>query len=156
MFVIGTPVTVSSVTRRVADLPDAIIQRDTRRYFTKLINPWSWFRLLTFQTDYKTLFRRVSSRKCKRRYGRLTPGAAGPARSTTRRTCRCSRQWPRRRDEGNGCWSSSGKTTTSGRSSRNRSGRFGNRDQLPFTLVTIPDANHTLTEDPCRKRCSTR
>jgi pimeloyl-ACP methyl ester carboxylesterase len=146
MFVIGTPVTFTAVTRRVADLPEAIIQRDSRQYLRKLVDPKSWVRFLSFKTDYRTLLG-VFTTQVQRR---LKPSAA-------------SAEAPEADEKMNLplLEAITGSTTQAKRllmvfsendylwqEFQEQMWRFGDRDRLPFDLVTIPDANHTLTEEP--------
>jgi hypothetical protein len=146
MFIVGTPVTRSSVTRLVADLPEAIIQSETRRYFMKLVDPRSWLRLLSFQTDYKTLVE-VFVTQVRRRLGRFKTTAARSAEVDAKvnmllldaiaSTPRRNKQLLIVFGENDHLW----------HEFKEQLWRFGDRDRLPFSLVTIPDANHTLTED---------
>jgi pimeloyl-ACP methyl ester carboxylesterase len=146
MFIVGTPVTRSSVTRLVADLPEAIIQSETRRYFMKLADPRSWLRLLSFKTDYKTLVE-VFMTQVRRRLGRFKTTAARSAEvdeKVNMLLLDAIASTPRRKKqllivfgENDHLW----------HEFKEQMWRFGDRDRLPFALVTIPDANHTLTED---------
>jgi pimeloyl-ACP methyl ester carboxylesterase len=146
MFIVGTPVTRSSVTRLVADLPEAIIQRESRRYITKLVDFRAWFRLLSLQTDYKTLLE-VFATQVGHRLGRLRNTAARSAKvdeKVNMLLLDAIASTPRRKKdllivfgENDHLW----------HEFKEQLWRFGDRARLPFTLVTIPDANHTLTED---------
>jgi pimeloyl-ACP methyl ester carboxylesterase len=147
MFVIGTPVTFSSVTRRVADLPEAIIQRDTRRYVTKLVNPRSWLRFLSFQTDYKTLIG-VFVTQVRRRLGRFQASAPGSAPIDDKVNVPMLDAMASASRRGKQLLIVFGENDYLWQEFQEQLWRFGDRDRLPFTLVTIPDANHTLTEEP--------
>jgi len=146
IFAIGTPVTFTAVTRRVADLPEAVIHRDSRQYLRKLVNPKSWVRFLSFKTDYRTLLG-VFTTQVQRRLRPSAGGVEGPetdekmnvpllnaiAASTTE-----GRRLLMVFSENDYLW----------QEFQEQMWRFGDRDRLPFDLVTIPDANHTLTEEP--------
>ena len=146
MFIVGTPVTRASVTRLVADLPETIIRSETRRYFAKLIDPRSWLRLLSFKTDYRTLVE-VLVTQVRRRLGRFRTTAARSAEvdeKVNMQLLDAMAATPRRNKpllivfgENDHLW----------HEFKEQMWRFGDRDRLPFTLATIPDANHTLTED---------
>jgi pimeloyl-ACP methyl ester carboxylesterase len=147
MFVIGTPITFSSATQRVADLPDAIIARDTFGYLKKLLKPSSWARFLSFQSDYSTLVH-VFMTQLKRRFGRLGASAAtedaideninAPLLQAVRTTVTRRKRLLVVYGENDYLW----------QEFQEQMHRFGpSREQLPFQLVTIPDANHTLTEE---------
>jgi pimeloyl-ACP methyl ester carboxylesterase len=147
MFVIGTPVTFSSVTRRVADLPDAIIRRDALRYVTKLMNPRSWRRFLSFQSDYKTLIG-VFVTQVRRRLGRFTASAPGSAPLDDKVNLPLLDAMAAAPRRGKRLLVVFGENDYLWQEFQEQIWRFGGRDRLPFTLMTIPDANHTLTEDP--------
>jgi pimeloyl-ACP methyl ester carboxylesterase len=145
VFVIGTPITFTAVTRRVADLPEAIIQRDSRQYVRKLMDPKSWMRFLSFQTDYRTLLS-VFTTQVQRR---LKPSAATAEAAETDeklnlpliKAIGASTQAKRLLmvfGENDYLW----------QEFQEQMWRFGDRDRLTFDLATIPDANHTLTEEP--------
>jgi pimeloyl-ACP methyl ester carboxylesterase len=146
MFVIGTPVTVSSVTRRVADLPEAIIQRDTLRYVLKLVNPRSWLRFLSFQTDYRTLIG-VFATQLQRRLGRFKASAPGSAAMDDKVNMPLLDAMASARSRGKELLIVFGENDYLWQEFQEQLGRFVDRGRLPFSLVTIPDANHTLTED---------
>jgi pimeloyl-ACP methyl ester carboxylesterase len=61
-FLTGTPVTSSSTTGNVADLPEVILKRDAKIYFKKLLQPSAWLRFLSLRTDYQTLIGVLRSR----------------------------------------------------------------------------------------------
>jgi pimeloyl-ACP methyl ester carboxylesterase len=54
-FMMGIPVTLSSATSNVRDLPEAVLSKEANRYLKKLFRPSAWWRLLTLKTDLKTL-----------------------------------------------------------------------------------------------------
>ena len=146
MFVIGTPVTFSSVTRRVADLPEAIIQRDTRRYVSKLVNPRSWLRFLSFQTDYRTLIG-VFVTQVQRRLGRFNASATGSTATDDKVNMALLDAMASAPRRGKQLLIVFGENDYLWQEFQEQIWRFGDRDRWPFSLVTIPDANHTLTED---------
>jgi pimeloyl-ACP methyl ester carboxylesterase len=147
VFVIGTPVTFSSATQAVADLPDAIIERDVWRYFRKLLQPSAWLRLLSLKTDY-SMIANVFGTKLRRVIGR----ARGADRTTETDASinvplfDAIKTAAKRRKpllfvygENDYLW----------QEFQEQMPRFGkDRSKLPFALVTIPEANHILTEEP--------
>ena len=64
MFLMGTPITLSSATSRIEDLPEQVLRRDARMYIEKLLRPSAWFRLLTLKTDFSTFWGVLKSRLC--------------------------------------------------------------------------------------------
>lgn len=62
VFLLGNPPTLSSKTADVKDLPESVLARDAKLYWKKLLRPSAWMRLLTFKTDFKTLFKVIGSR----------------------------------------------------------------------------------------------
>jgi len=62
LFLMGTPVTHSTATGRVADLPRTTITQEWRRYLRKLFDFGAWRRFFTFRTDYRTLLAVALSR----------------------------------------------------------------------------------------------
>jgi pimeloyl-ACP methyl ester carboxylesterase len=146
VFAIGTPVTFTAVTRRVADLPEAVIQRDSRQYLRKLVDPKSWVRFLSFKTDYRTLLS-VFSTQVQRRLKPVaanseTPEADEKMNLPLLHAIADSTAQGKRLllvfSENDYLW----------QEFQEQMWRFGDRDRLAFDLVSIPDANHTLTEEP--------
>lgn len=62
LFMLGNPVTLSSKTSDIQDLPESVLSRDAKLYWKKLFRPSAWIRLLTLKTDFKTLWRVLISR----------------------------------------------------------------------------------------------
>jgi pimeloyl-ACP methyl ester carboxylesterase len=147
MFVIGTPLTFSSVTRRVADLPEAIIQRDSRRYFQKLLDPASWRRFLSLQTDYRTLVG-VFATQLKRRLHRATNGNERPAESDGKVNIPLITAINSSRKSRKPLLVVFGENDYLWHEFQEQMWRFGDEQQRLFELSTIADANHTLTEEP--------
>lgn len=147
MFVIGTPVTFSAVTRRTSDLPDAIIARESASYVRKLVRLSSWKRFFSFQTDYRTLVH-VFLVQVVRRWQRVKGVNLDPSLNDENvniplfkamdAVCRRGKRLLVIFGENDYLW----------QEFQEHLPRFGkDRTRLPFELVTIPDANHTLTED---------
>lgn len=146
MFGIGTPLTFTASTRRVSDMPQALIEQDTWDYLRKLFKPAAWKRFLSFQTDYPTLASVLATRIRRR----LNPkwAEAGPSNDDDKvngRLVEAINEAVRGRkpvlmvySENDYLW----------HEFNEQSARFGARERLPMDLVTIPDANHTLTEEP--------
>ena len=146
MFLIGTPITFSSVTRRTADLPDAIIERDSAAYRRKLFKLSSWSRLLSMKTDYRTMAH-VFMVQLQRQVGRLggdvsMPGDDDgninlPLIKSILTACKRRKRLLFVYGENDYLWQEFQEHLT----------RFGSdRSRLPFELKTIPKANHILTE----------
>lgn len=144
IFGIGTPVTFTAVTRRVADLPKAVIERDTRQYLRKLIDPRSWARFVSFKTDYRTLMN-VFATQLQQRLGRPTSAPAAiddgkmnvPLLNAIAAAPKQGKRLLLVFSENDYLW----------HEFQEEMWRFGDRERLPFRLLTIPEANHTLTED---------
>ncbi len=62
VFMLGTPVTPSPTMTTVEHLPEAILERDARRYVRKLASPAAWIRFLSLKTDYRVLWGVLRSR----------------------------------------------------------------------------------------------
>jgi pimeloyl-ACP methyl ester carboxylesterase len=128
-------------------LPDAIIERDVWRYFRKLLQPSAWLRLLSLKTDY-SMIANVFGTKLRRVIGR----ARGADRTTETDASinvplfDAIKTAAKRRKpllfvygENDYLW----------QEFQEQMPRFGkDRSKLPFALVTIPEANHILTEEP--------
>jgi pimeloyl-ACP methyl ester carboxylesterase len=54
-FMIGLPVTLSSAAAHVQNLPESVLSKEANIYFSKLLKPSAWVRLLTLKTDFGTL-----------------------------------------------------------------------------------------------------
>jgi len=148
MFVIGTPVTFSSVTRRVADLPEAIIERDTRRYFQKLVDPRSWARFLSLQTDYRTLLG-VFATQVQRRFRRAVTAGSTPAETDDDKVnIPLITAINKSLGTGKPLLVVFGENDYLWHEFQEQMWRFGDSHRRPFELSTIADANHTLTEEP--------
>jgi pimeloyl-ACP methyl ester carboxylesterase len=80
-FMMGIPVTLSSATANVQDLPEAVLSKEANRYLKKLLRPSAWWRLLTLRTDLKTLGGVMISRV----RSRTKPTSANPTRVIDRR-----------------------------------------------------------------------
>ncbi|MGE3509284.1 MAG: alpha/beta hydrolase [Vicinamibacterales bacterium] len=146
MFGIGTPLTFTASTMRVADLPEAVIQRDTIGYLKKLVNPSAWGRFLSFQTDYKTLVK-VFATQIQRRLGRTT--VADPAAETDDKVnLPLIRSLNEAGTRGKRVLLVYSENDYLWQEYTEESWRFQKTGRLPFDLSTIADANHTLTEQP--------
>lgn len=149
VFGIGMPVTFAHVTQ-LAAVPDAVLKREASGYFRKLLRPSAWTRFLTFQTDYRTIVRLFSA-QLRRRLSRLrtADGRAEeneendqavnvPLLKTIDRAARARKPLLFVFSGNDDLW----------HEFEERLPRFGaDRSRLPFDLVTIPNANHILTED---------
>ena len=147
MFLIGTPITFSSVTRRTADLPNAIIDRDSAAYRRKLFKLSSWTRFLRMQTDYRTMAH-VFIVQLQRQVGRIsgdTPESGDddsnvnlPLIKAIMAACKRRKRLLFVYGENDYLWQEFQENLS----------RFGaDRSRLPFELMTIPKANHILTEE---------
>jgi pimeloyl-ACP methyl ester carboxylesterase len=147
MFLIGTPITFSSVTRRTADLPTAIIDRDSAAYRRKLFQLSSWSRFLRMETDYRTMAH-VLMVQLQRRVGRLNGDTSTPADDDSNvnvpliksimAACKRRKRLLFVYGENDYLW----------QEFQEHLSRFGSdRSRLPFELQTIPKANHILTEE---------
>ena len=152
VFAIGTPITFAHVTRLDA-VPTAFLEKEVSGYFRKLLRPSSWTRFLSFKTDYRTLVR-VFSLQIRRRVARLR----GPEQAAFE----CD-------DQVNVPLVKALVTTAQQKrllmvysgsdylwqEFQEHMPRFGrDRENLPFQLVVIPDANHILTEDSWQQALS--
>jgi pimeloyl-ACP methyl ester carboxylesterase len=145
VLAIGAPFTFSAVTQQVSDLPDAVVEHHAGRYIRKLLRPSAWKRLLSFETDYRTLVA-VFGTMLRRRLSAFTGEGVAPGdvnvnvpmvnaiRSALRRGKRLLFVY----GENDYLW----------QEFQQQLPRFGgDRSHLPFDLVTIPGANHILTEE---------
>jgi uncharacterized protein len=62
VFMMGNPTTSYSKTSDVLDLPETVLSRDAKLYWMKLFSPYAWIRLLTLRTDFVTLWKVLISR----------------------------------------------------------------------------------------------
>ena len=143
---IGAPVTFSAVTQQVADLPDAVIEHHAGRYIRKILQPSSWARFLSLQTDYRTLLG-VFGTALRRRL--LRGGQADrisetdakinvPMINAIRSAARTDKKLLFVFGGNDYLW----------QEFQEQLPRFGaDRTALPFDLVTIDGANHILTEE---------
>lgn len=146
MLLIGTPITFSSVTRRTADLPDAVIDRDSAAYRRKLFQLSSWSRFIRMETDYRTMAH-VFMVQLRRQVGRLGGDASAasdgdsnvnlPLIKAIMAACKRRKHLLFVYGENDYLW----------QEFQEHLPRFGSdRSRLPFELQTIPRANHILTE----------
>lgn len=153
MFAIGTPVTSSAATRRIGALPDAIIQRDSTNYVRKIFRLDAWRRFFSFQTDYKTLVRvfAVQARRKLTGADGQSDGAAGanhvgkPIFDALKNAKRSGKHSLVVFGENDYLWQEFKEQMPA---------FFKDSRQLPFDLVTVPDANHTLTEESWERTVS--
>jgi uncharacterized protein len=146
IFAIGTPVTFSSVTGRLAELPDSIIQREARGYFYKMFYLESWRRFLTFKTDYRTLARLFAEQVARWMRPAKAPGAAEevdekvnyPLFAAIRAAGQARKPTLLVYGENDYLWQEFQEQMP-------RASAEGG--QRAYDLVTIPDANHILTEE---------
>jgi pimeloyl-ACP methyl ester carboxylesterase len=150
LFLIGTPVTLSSPILDITTLPDHTIRRDALSYLMKLLSPSAWARFLTLRTGYTTLCRVLASR-----VGRVIRGKDRPMN--------------------NPCLAELNASFVSGFEDVVAQGKqllfiYGENDYVwhefkegflsvdwnegrrPFDLEVIPQANHNLTEDIWQER----
>ena len=147
MILIGTPLTFSTVTQRAADLPNAVIERESGTYLRKMFQLSSWSRFISMRTDYRTLAD-VLFVLTRRRLKRLAGGVSTPAENDANVNMplvdailqACTR---RKRllfvfGENDYLW----------QEFQEHLPRFAaDHSRLPFELKTIPHANHILTEE---------
>ena len=145
IFVIGAPLTFSAATQRVADLPDATIEHHLGRYVRKLFQPASWARFFSLKTDYRTLID-VFATKIRRHLGRTRrSGETSKADATINMpVLEAIRTATRDRKgllfvfgENDYLWHEFQEL---------RPRLDGDRNSRFFELVTIPGANHILSE----------
>lgn len=153
LFMLGTPVTLSSATSDVQDLPEAILARDATRYVGKLLSPSAWLRLVSFRTDYKTLWGVLASRfrvRITRNASRTTHAVNPKVNSTFLKAFESAISGGKRMmfvySENDYLWQEFQDYLLP---------LFQPGPSCPFALVSIPHANHNITEVEWQERLNT-
>jgi len=144
LVMMGTPVTLSSATANVQDLPDEILARDANLYLKKLLSPSAWLRLLTLTTDYKTLWGVLVSRfrlRVKASSSRMSQAMNPKVNSLFLNAFEAAVSGGKRMvfvySENDYLWHEFKEYVLPS---------FQITTSVPFDLVTIPHANHNITE----------
>jgi pimeloyl-ACP methyl ester carboxylesterase len=136
--------TLATATHRIADLPDVVINETAALYGRKLFRLEPWLRFLTMKTDYRTLAG-VAGARIQRLLARRDPTApladhdkvTSPLFDAIKLAGQSRQPLLIVYGENDFLW----------HEFQEQVQRVGDPRQRPFTLVTIPSANHTLTEE---------
>jgi pimeloyl-ACP methyl ester carboxylesterase len=143
---IGMPLTSATATHSIADLPNTVINEEAALYGRKLFRLEPWLRFLTMKTDYRTLAH-VAAARVRRLLDRRDPNAPlgdddkvnSPLFDAIKLAGQSRQPVLIVYGENDFLW----------HEFQEQIQRVGDDPrQRPFTLVTIPTANHTLTEEP--------
>ena len=144
LLMMGTPITLSSTTANVQDLPEDVLARDAGLYFKKLFSPSAWRRLLTFKTDYKTLWGVLASRIHSRipprpsnPYQAMNPKIDPPFLKAFESAVAAGKKICFVYSENDYLWQEFKEYFLPS---------FENQASFPFELATIPNSNHNMTE----------
>jgi pimeloyl-ACP methyl ester carboxylesterase len=149
-FMMGIPVTLSSATSNVRDLPETVLSKEASLYIKKLLRPSAWWRLLTLKTDLKTLrgvmMSHVLSWTNPKPVGstrvidrRLNPHFIGGFKAAVENRKKMVFIY----SENDYLWQEFKEYFLPS---------FENEASLPFELATIPQANHNMTESEWQER----